>query len=193
MNFSYYDPVNIDVKYDINHFCATLNTILYKPGTGNNQNWDQLTDIYAGWGGDVLSFAKDVAKAEENGESDINSWAKQNICTDASKNFPLQDYYADLDAVNIANLMSEKEINFPEAFKIYFNTHKEEYASKRTVKYMNSVGGIGYVDWACDLINADELQIFKLILSGGKDNQKYFDAALSAYKSFIISEYGHGR
>ncbi len=193
MNFSYYDPVNTDVKYDINHFCATLNTILYNPGTGNNQNWDQLTNIYAGWGGDALSFAKDVAKAAENGESDINSWAKQNICTDASRHFPLQDYYADLDAINISNLMSENKINFPEAFKIYFDTHKEEYASRRTVKYMNSVGGISYIEWACDLINADELQIFKFILSDGKDDQKYFDAALSAYKSFIVSEYGHGR
>ena len=59
--------------------------------------------------------------------------------------------------------------------------------------YFVQVGGISYIEWACDLINADELQIFKFILSGGKDNQKYFDTAVDAFKYFVYKENGSGR
>ena len=81
MNLNYYDPATPNhYKYDINHLCAVANALLYELGDSEESGMDILTNLYSGWGGDMLSFAIDVKEAENNGVTDIEEWAKDNIC-----------------------------------------------------------------------------------------------------------------
>ena len=195
MNLNYYDPATPNhYKYDINHLCAVANALLYELGDSEESGMDILTNLYSGWGGDMLSFAIDVKEAENNGVTDIEEWAKDNICQ-SNSHFPVSDYYGDIDAINIVNLMNELKINFHSAFRLYFKTPLQEksYAETRATRYINSVGSTSYIEWACDLLNSDEFDIFKYIIGEGTMNQKYYDAAIAAFKGFIYSEYVAGR
>ena len=165
MNLNYYDPATPNhYKYDINHLCAVANALLYELGDSEESGMDILTNLYSGWGGDMLSFAIDVKEAENNGVTDIEEWAKDNICQ-SNSHFPVSDYYGDIDAINIVNLMNELKINFHSAFRLYFKTPLQEksYAETRATRYINSVGSTSYIEWACDLLNSDEFDIFKYI------------------------------
>lgn len=194
LHLSFYDPVTKSCKYDINHLCATCNALLYVIGDSTNPGLDILTNLYAGWGGDMLSFAKNVKKADQKGETDLVQWSKNNICTEVDTYFTIDDYYADIDAVNIVNMMSQYDMNFADAFEWYFNTplNEQSYAQQRTTRYMNSVGGATYIEDMCDLLNDDDLDIFAIIL-GGTLKQEYFDAAIAGFKHFIYAEYTAGR
>lgn len=191
---NYSNANNEVIKYDMNHLCATINALLYTTSDNLVPNLDTLVDLYAGWGGDMISFAENVKAAAESGVSNLVQWAKDNICKNSGSNFNIDDYYADIDAVNIVNLMKEYELNFYAAFNMYFYTPLEEktYAENRTCRYMNSVGSSNYIEGTCDILNEDGLGVIKYFLSN-TFKQEYFDAAEEGFKAFLYSEYFYGR
>lgn len=188
-------PNNEIIKYDINHLCATINALLYNSLNNAIPELDTMMNLYSGWAGDMISFAENVKDAADAGETDLIQWAKDNICKNNDTKFSIGDYYADIDAINIVNLMNEYEMDFPDAFRLYFYTPLEEitYAEKRTTNFINSVGSTSYIETACDVINEDGLGIINAILSGGTFNQNYFDAAEEGFKTFLYTEYVNGR
>ena len=190
LDFTFYDTAT-NVLYDLPHFAATLNALLYVYSPGSSIDVDMLTDIYAGWGGDALSFTSDIKDSSTGNTLD---WAKSNICQNDDTKFPFNDYMADIDAINIYNEL-EKGKQLPTVFMSYFiNSLGTNFdAQKRTSVWMNSVG-TNYLEEACDLIRQDGLKVFAEILAKTDDvSQEYIDTALTAFKSFVYSEYGNGR
>lgn len=197
LNFTLYDPAseknNIRVKYNLSHLAATLNAILYEY---NDQNLDELSNLYAGWAGDTLSFTKYISIADDNGNSNLLQWAQEHICSDDyGSNFMLEDYIADIDAINIASLINSG-YSFPVAFTSYFvNPIADEptYAELRTNRWLNGAGTY-YLDEICETLKADELRIFSNLLAKSDDvKPEYISIAYDAFKHFAYSEYANGR
>lgn len=199
LNFTFYDPVNeennIRVKYDIPHFAATLNALLFDCGGEEQPGLDVLSDLYAGWAGDVLSFTSDIENAKDDGETDLLQWAKDNICTSNSK-FSLTDYIADIDALNIANMINEGS-TLPAAFILYFtdDTLSDEPADakSRTSKWINNVGTY-YLDDTFELLEEDELRVFAYLLAqSDMVTLEHISIALAAFKYYVYNEQINGR
>ena len=180
------------VNYDFNHFAATVNALLYMFG---DSSLDTFADIYAGWGGDMLTFAIDIKDADESSDDDfdINEWARSNICSQNASHFSIEDYYADIDAVNVANIMKNDGFNFIEAFNVYFNTplSEEPYFYRRTTRFLSSYGTT-YFETILNKLESDDLDIFKNVLASNTDD-KYFKAAIDAFRNYVYNEYAHSR
>lgn len=197
MNFTFYDSITIDnkfIKYDITHFCATLSALLYEYGDGNQQSLDNLSNLYAGWAGDTLSFSSDIKSAEDKGETNLLSWSQNNICKFGSK-FSRSDYCADIDAINISKKI-KTGISFPAAFQSYFKTsanNDNPEASRRTKQWLSSEG-INYLNATCDLLKQDELKMFANLLNKTDGvSSEHISIALEAFKYYANKENSLGR
>ena len=137
----FHDPIKTNIQYDILHLAATLNAILYPVIAEDLALFDSITDHFAGWAGDVVTFGDDI---RVNGNT--QEWANNSICSDTvSSSFSLADYLADADAVIIASMInSNSNISFPEAFIRYFNTIDPKtgkfYPATRTNRFMQEMG-----------------------------------------------------
>lgn len=194
LNFDFIDSVTNE-SHDLPHLAATLNAIVYDILDDNYAGFNQLVDIYAGWGGDTISFAKTIKAAENNGITDYEEWAIDNICKTGY--FDTKDYIDDIDAVNIGNLILSKGLSLPSAFMSYYMLHNEntkpDYTSRATV-FMNYIGESAF-EQLCKNMNSNEfpMSAFKIILAGKANEPKYIDAAINAFKIFIRNEIKSGR
>lgn len=198
MNFTFYDPVNdannVRIKYDIAHLAATLNALIFNC-IGAEENLDTLSDLYAGWAGDALSFTNNISKAKDSGVTDLLTWANQNICNlKVESKFSYSDYLADIDALNIANSINSG-LSLPIAFASYFKNlfNIKIDAEKRTSKWLSRMD-TNYLEETCELLKSDNLKIYAQLL-GQTDNVKkeYISIALDAFKNFAYKEYVEGR
>lgn len=198
LNFDFVDSsVNPTTSHDLPHLAATLNSLLYQIGNDDLRGFDELVDCYSGWAGDTISYADSIQKAVKDGlTTDYVKWAKDNICTPNEAHFNLQDYIDDIDAYNLYHMIKFKGYTLPEAFYFYYvlpslETHKYEY-EKRASRFLNYMSTSHFID-LCELINSDETPIKQLKGTLSKAEQKYIDAAIDAFKSFIFKEYVEGR
>ena len=194
LDLNFNDPVEDSVSYDILHMAATLNALLYATLDENFSAFDDLLDCYAGWAGDALTFARDIKDHPEwDTQAEINSI----ICTTTASSFGIQDYIADADAVNIANMLKNTEnLTLPEAFLMYFtqideNTEKI-YVETRTNRFMTNMGTYNTFAITCnDLLGSTDIpypQLRNLILNDGRDYTSELSKATIAFLSFIASE-----
>ena len=70
-------------------------------------------------------------------------------------------------------------------------THKYEY-EKRASRFLNYISTSHFID-LCELINSDETPIKQLKGTLSSAEQKYIDAAIDVFKSFIFKEFAEGR
>lgn len=179
---------------DMTHFCATLSALLFEYADGNQEALDTLSNIYAGWGGDVLSFTANIEKAQKDGEKDLLDWAKKKIGTSGTR-FSRSDYCADIDAINISRKI-KNGISLPIAFKTYFKplfSSETPEALKRTGIWFPVMGN-SYFDEICELLKQDETRIFANLLAKSDGvNSKYISIAIDAFKYYVNKEYVAGR
>lgn len=113
----------------------------------SNDVIEEYIDYLAGWGGDLKTFLPDMLTAiDANGytsQNQINNYIDITLGTEASSHFSYEDLIADVDALNIATLMNDKEYLFSEAMVqyYYFGLNKNRYT-----RFVNNVGGMEYFD-----------------------------------------------
>ena len=140
------------LTYDFYHFIATLSatTCISKIDEIEDViNWeviDPLVDIFAGWGGDLTTFAENIQiYANEHPGKDYQKYANKIICgAVGTSSFSMVDYIADIDAVNFVGYLQNRSI--PEAFYKYFVEYNSEATKKRTNHWVSL--GIGNI-WKC--------------------------------------------
>ena len=135
-DFVFNDPKNSSISYDTLHFAATLNALLYDTLDPNLSSYEDIVNHFAGWAGDVTSFAKDIKN-----NSLTQAQANALICSSNSSSFEINDYYADVDAVVVAEMIKNEGLTLPEAFFRYFMcddiTTGESYLNKRTTNFLS--------------------------------------------------------
>lgn len=194
LDFNFFDNQK-NVQHDFPHLAATLNALLYQVGNSNMQSLDEIIDCYAGWAGDTLSFANDIQNAVNDGNTNANDYAvyaNNNICVNVDCSFNPQDYIDDIDAYNLYCLIENDELTLPEAFYEYYISTLNSYSSPlyqhRAVNFLNNLTN-SHFDTLCTLINSNEIPICDLKHSITNANQIYIDAAINAFKSYVLSEY----
>ena len=195
LSFNFNDKVT-GKNHDMAHLVAALNASLHKAFSDDEKGFEQVIDLYAGWGGDMISFAKDI---QDSGEEEYLTWAKNVIGTDNDKNnnFGTQDYIDDIDAYNLFILIQYHNLDLPTAFLEYYILHssgqKCEY-EMRTNIFMNNIGEEA-LNAMCNNMNSGEFPIsaIKSIVAGVDTEQRYIDAAIEAFKTKVAKEVTEGR
>lgn len=207
-NFTFNDPKTGE-SYDFYHFIATLSAftcISEVPGFEEIVNWevfDPVVNVFAGWGGDLTTFGKDIqdyATDEEHPSNmeDYQEYANRIICTESNtSSFSLADYNADIDAVNVAYLL-DNNMNIAEAFYTYFIEYNGEAVKHRTPAFVSrNYNGLEGFNTAIDAFAEgiveepylDPFAYLKSRLTGGVIvRPEYNTAAATAFKGFVASE-----
>lgn len=161
LTFNFTDDVT-GVQHDLAHWAATLNAHLHSLVGGLFDGYNEVVDDYAGWAGDVVSFSHNI----KSGNRDLE-WAKANICENNNNTyFDLKDYIDDIDAANIAKMISDQNLTVPEAFYSYYiskSLNTECKYKTRTTRFVQNCGGISGLTQKCNNINANQFptNIFK--------------------------------
>ncbi len=124
------DPVSNEV-INLPHLCVTLETPVFLWGS----EFFQIAD-YAGWAGDLVSLMKNI-KNKIGESSDVNQIAKatHSLIGNEDTYFSMEDYYSDIDAVNMYKLYQSKNYNnLGELFRDYY----KNYVQLRTTKFMKN-------------------------------------------------------
>lgn len=210
-NYYFRDPLTGE-KYDFYHLMATLDAILYLSEIpGFDLNWevvDPLVDVFAGWGGDLTTFSKDIDNHDKKGDikGSLQTYANAMICQEeGSSRFPLVDYIADIDAVVMGYIISTNDI--ATLFKSYFITSDGLTSRHRTRMFIRNA--YGDLDRFAVAVNAfseglgfpipemlDVLTYLKeAILDDDEDlpEKKYRDAAAIAFINFVTNEFNSMR
>lgn len=175
------------VVNDFIHLAATLNALIWNTG-GFLTASEEIIDIFAGWGGDCLSFSKDIKFYAED-ETDFQKLADERICSRYHSRFSLSDYIADVDAVNLYHYI-KKGHTLVTAFEMYYNLKENEY---RTNKFVSNIGGITKFNNFCDEILDLKYAPFHLALAGDGIDSKYMSSASIAFKKFVNKEFSSGK
>ena len=190
-DFRFKDPNNSAVLYDTLHFAATLNALLYNVIDPEFIDFDSFIDDYAGWAGDVITFAQDVKKYSLTQEQ-----ADTLICSTNESYFTLADYYADVDAVVFAQMLKEEELSLPEMFFKYFMSKDlstgESHLSKRTTEFLRLMGTYNTFLQTCNTVmNSTVFPYPKLrgmLVSPESDYKEEFEIATIAFLKFVGNE-----
>ncbi|MBR1376663.1 MAG: DUF1906 domain-containing protein [Bacilli bacterium] len=195
---TFFEPVKekdgIFVEYELDHMCATLNALLYEVGEGEIPGLDFITDNFASWVGDCASFSGDIYTASDNGETNLQDWANDNICQLNDTSFDFSDYAADIDAENIYFKINSG-ISLPIAFLTYFATILNQDADvyTRTSTWVNN-HSTGFLEDRIALLNSTDFTIYAAVLQRRLPyNSTYFAIALNAFQTYLYTEYGNGR
>lgn len=171
------------VVNDFIHLAATLNAMLWNTG-GFLYLSETMIDIFAGWGGDCVSFAKDVEKYAKN-NTDYQQIANKKICSRDFSYFSLSDYIADIDAINLYYYIKQGH-SLPQAFEFYYNLKEYE---KRTTKFINNIGGLNKFDNYCDDVVDSKYLDLHVFLAGIDMPSEYINSAGIAFKNFVHNKY----
>lgn len=121
-------------QIDMKHFMGTIDA-MYKEYEMNDSivGLDYMLTQMAGWGGDLMSLELDLdaSRTYENDE------IAQLIGTTKSSHFMFSDYAADLDAVNVYQLLKDEKILLSEAIMWYYDSgtyHRER-------QFLENMGG----------------------------------------------------
>lgn len=197
-NFLFTDPAT-KLTYDFYHFIATLSatTCISKIDEIEDViNWeviDPLVDIFAGWGGDLTTFAENIQiYANEHPGKDYQKYANKIICgAVGTSSFSMVDYIADIDAVNFVGYLQNRSI--PEAFYKYFVEYNSEATKKRTNHWVSEIyGSVEKLNQAIDTFSVGNIVLdylkAKITVNGKVPDEKYCVISANAFKSFILKE-----
>ena len=190
-DFIFNDP-KTNVSYDTLHFAATLNAMLYEVVDNDFAGLDSFVDHYAGWAGDVITFAETI---KENGLS--QDAANKLICTTSSSKFQIDDYLADVDAVVCAKMLENEEMELPELFFKYFMSNNpntgNSYLLKRTTEFLNIMGTYNTFLTTCNtVVNSDEFPYSTLrgmLISPESSYTEELAMSSIAFLQFVANEY----
>jgi len=118
--------VEADKNYNIDfqHMFATLDCL-----TNNIEMKDEseiFYDTLTGWGGDLLTFYHDLKSNNQlnivSSENEKNQFIKENLGISRSSFFSDLDFNADIDAVNLSELIVTHNLLLSEAFLWYYDS-----------------------------------------------------------------------
>ena len=172
--------------YDLKHFAATLNAIMHTTVTDNLTGYDDYIDIYAGWGGDMVSFSESIASANTDNKL---QWAKEKICTEYNTRFKINDYFADIDAVNISKLFNLKNTSISSAFYNYFIANgNNSNSSKRTTIFIQQFGQDNLNYYNQQIVSGEGIAGLFNALLADESNEEYIEYASTAFIEFVNNE-----
>lgn len=128
-------------EIDFLHMMATLCACNYESTSSANF---KIPSAYAGWAGDLITLAGDVARDIPSESSDIVELTKK-LLKGEDKNSPssfsLSDLMADIDAVLINKYMSTMPID--KAFKEYYSSdYKNRYSNFVEQEFGGQINGL---------------------------------------------------
>lgn len=189
---SFNTPGMENLKYDFYHFAATLHALLHNVNETEWTEMDYVIDRYAGWAGDLSTLAADT---KNNGSSGNLNEVAENLMGSEGSTFSYIDYIADIDAVNVSETILNGKSNFLEIIDNYFFTvqaDKHTYSEIRTYLFIVKCyqGSLTIFNSDVDqIMNIDApLNILRNMLSNNAE-QKYFDAAIYAFKKYVEKQY----
>ncbi len=190
-DFRFKDPYNNEILYDTLHFAATVNALLFNVINPEFIDFDSIINDYAGWAGDVITFAKDVKEYSLSQEQ-----ADFLICTTNDSQFELEDYYADVDAVIFAKMLKEEEISLPEMFFKYFMCNDistgESYLAKRTTEFLKLMGTYNTFAQTCNTVMSSDVfpypKLRGMLAKPESDYKEEFKIATIAFLKFVGNE-----
>lgn len=186
------DPINNEVVYDTLHLAATLNALLFETVDEQLSAYDDLVDYYAGWAGDAITYSKSIKEKNWNQEQ-----ANEYICTNVDSKFKLNDYYADIDAVNIAKMLKNStSLTIPEAFLQYFEKNdtvtNKIYAKTRTTRFIEEMGTYNtFCQTSNTLLTSTVfpyVDLRNMLLDENVDYSEELEMALVAFLNFVADE-----
>lgn len=187
------DPIKTNVQYDILHFAAVLNALLYPVVDDDLRLFDSVVDHFAGWAGDVVTFGEDIMTTGNNSQE----WANDNICSETvDSNFNMADYLADADAVIIASMLkNDANLSLPEAFIRYFNSIDPStgkiYPATRTNRFMTEMGSINqfFIDGeTCIVSDTFPYPTLRNMIKKPGTQQEHFNKAFIAFTIFVSNQ-----
>lgn len=172
------------VMNDFVHLAATLNALIWNTG-GFLYLTENMIDIFAGWGGDCISFAKDIKKYVGDKQNYEQENINKIICSKKYSHFSLSDYIADIDAINLYYYIKQGH-SIPQAFDFYYGLKEYE---RRTSYFINNIGGLNKFDSYCNDIIDSKYQDLHIFLAGINMPSEYINSAAIAFKNFVHNEY----
>ncbi len=131
LNTTEYYVDNAGNKGDLRHMCATLSGLIHKTdstyGVGYGANPEWIIDDMCGWAGDYQQFVAKNVVDNTNPDMDyyaVYDYVYTNLFT-VNSAFSMEDLYADLDALNINELIN-KGNTLNGAITLYFNGMSDE-------------------------------------------------------------------
>lgn len=195
VDLDFLEPVNRNV-YDVCHLAAVIQALNYPAAGLDLDLFDELCDIFAGWGGDMVSFTDNIKIMDG---TNVQNWANENICKENNTKFPFEDYMADIDAINIHELMEEQSLSFNEAFTTYFTVPNsvtgKVMAETRTTIFINSTTFNIFLE-QCLLVNANAFPqtYFRENLTDEEGiTNDHYSISMGAFVQFVNNEYQAGR
>lgn len=190
-NLTFKDPKE-NVNYDTYHFAATLNALLHPLILGELVPYENLVDIYAGWGGDMVTFADNIVTAKPTDEL---QWARENICRDkySENNFSLADYIADIDAVNIGGDYNFSNTSLADVFEKYITSKVDAGKSSYSKRYFHFLTymTIELFELFCDKVASSTFpsSMFNKILTKKNPTLDQIKVASTALKYRVYEDY----
>jgi len=197
VDIDFLEPIN-GIAYDLRHLAATTQTLQHPVAGLGLDLFDELCDIFAGWGGDMISFTDNVK--QEDYRTNVQEWANENICSSVSDTkFSYADYMADIDAINIYELMENQNLSFTEAFVTYFTVPNSEtgkvMAETRTKIFIDSVIFNVFLE-QCLLVttNAFPQTYFREQLTVENSiTDSHYNISMEAFIQFVYNQYQAGK
>lgn len=138
-------------KIDFPHLISNLNCLYYNADL--NDNSELLFDIMTGWGGDLLSFYKELEEYTDvlSGDEILNETNNMNnveqtiitysdyinniLASEDSLYFNSSDYWSDIDAVNLSNLLITHNLLLSQTFLWYYDSWTVQQTEDFFVSY----------------------------------------------------------
>ncbi|AVQ95882.1 hypothetical protein DRA42_06350 [Ethanoligenens harbinense] len=129
------DPIT-NAKIDAIHMFSTLNVLVHDTSP-NEAGWlpatagESLIDDLGGWAGDLETFQNDIVKANHPNDYQINyNLAISLLRENSGSTFPISDFNADADALNMYWNLIGSSSTLPQLFSNYYqNQTKKRYTS----------------------------------------------------------------
>jgi hypothetical protein len=187
-------------KVDFQHMIATTNALTHK--TEMDEASELVFDVLTGWGGDLLTFSQEVSSHflanTTLAESELTDFVSSTLGTMESRSFNSEDLYADIDSVNIAELLLTHNVLLSEGILWYYDSWMtnrvddfiEYYGGEESfyelVRLLINYDTINQADIVYHTIKADTLKGILMIF-----HKEFLDTKLSdieresLYKGFV--------
>lgn len=135
-----YDSVEA-IHMDFPHMVTVIDLAYTK--TMETQYEEIYYDYLFSWGGDLETFIWDIQQYSNSSgiddEDTLTLYARHLLASEEVSHFSLEDYYADIDGVNVANRMIEEELLLSEALEVYYSS---SMCLERHDLFIDSFGGV---------------------------------------------------
>ncbi len=129
-----------DVVIDFPHMVAVMDVIY--TDTARSDHEETYYDYMLSWGGDLETFLMDVSEAVETSDQNkyegYYTYAMETIGSTSQSHFSEEDYYANIDGLNVVSIMKRDKSRLSEALEFYYS--KGLFIDRESI-YIDEFGG----------------------------------------------------